>query len=300
MQLLIYCLVYPFLWMISKLPWRFFYAFSDLVFILVYYLIGYRKKVVLENLNLVFPDTPTNEIISIQRKFYKHMCDMFLEMIKSISISNEEMISRFKVTNLDMVQELEAKGKNIIVVMAHYASYEWCNVVDLQTNFQAVGIYKPIKNKYFDRLVHNIRGRFGSRVIPNNKSMKIITSDQKKPGLFMYGLITDQTPSLPNAKYWTDFMGIKVPTIVGAEVLSNRLDLDVYYMQVHKVKRGFYEATFIPLNDNKIRKEGEFYIIKKYLRLLEEQIRKKPELYLWTHKRWKHRNAQIPEDATID
>ncbi len=299
MQLFIYCLVYPLLWVISKLPWRLFYLFSTCVYILVYHIIRYRRKTVTENLTLVFPEKQLDEIKKIRRDFYQHMCDMFLEMIKSISISNEEMMKRFKVTNIEKLHELEAKGENIMVFMAHYASYEWSNVIDLQTNFQAVGIYKQIGNKYFDRLVHRIRARFGSRVVTSKDAMRVIKEDQIKEGLYMYGLVSDQSPKMYNATYWTDFMGIKVPTFLGGEALAKRLGLNTYYLQVEKIKRGHYEATFVSITEDSKNAE-DYSIVKSYLRLLEKQIHNKPEYYLWSHKRWKHRNAQIPDDATID
>ncbi len=302
MQLIVYTLVYPVLWFISKLPWRLFYAFSTFIFFLTYYIFGYRRKTVTENLTLVFPEKPDIEIKEIRKGFYKHMCDMFLEMIKSISISNNEMKKRFKITNLDKIQELEAKGENIMVFMAHYASYEWSNVVDIQTNFQAVGIYKKIGNKYFDRLVRRIRARFGSRVVTTKNAMKEITEDQEKnDGLYMYGLVSDQSPKIYNAMYWTDFMGIKVPTFLGAEVLAKRSGMNVYYLKVEKLKRGYYEAEFVPITENS-KNCQDYFIVKKYLSILEEQIRNKPEFYLWSHKRWKHRNAvsEAPEGATID
>ncbi|AXT59090.1 lipid A biosynthesis acyltransferase [Aquimarina sp. AD10] len=299
MHLLIYRVVYPILWCISKLPWGLFYAFSTGIYYFVYYIIGYRKKAVKENLELVFPQKTPKEIKQIRKGFYKHMCDMFLEMIKSISISNEEMIKRFKVTNLDDLKNLEAKGKSMMVFMAHYASYEWSNVVDIQTKIQAVGIYKPLGNIYFDRLVQRIRARFGSRLIPNRNAMKEITKDQKKDGVYMYGLVSDQSPKLHRSQYWTDFMGIKVPTFVGAEVLAKRLDLNVFYLKVSKIKRGYYEATFVPITDDPKSCE-DYAIVKDYLRMLEEQIYKEPQYYLWTHKRWKHRNAEKPKGATVD
>ncbi|WP_025740288.1 lysophospholipid acyltransferase family protein [Aquimarina pacifica] len=299
MQLIVYRLVYPLLWTISKLPWPLFYAFSTGIYLLLYYCIGYRKKTVLENLTLVFPEKSSGEIKKIRKYFYKHMCDMFLEMIKSISISNDEMKKRFRVTNLDKFHKLEDKGGNIMILMAHYASYEWANVIDIQTGFQAVGIYKPIGNKYFDRLVLRIRARFGSRVITTKETMEEITKDQTRDGLFLYGIAADQSPKINKAMYWTDFMGIKVPAFIGAAVLSSRLGLSTYYLRVEKVKRGYYEATLETITEEAQNKDPN-WIVKEYLKQIENQIRKNPQYYLWSHKRWKHRNATIPEGATVD
>ncbi|MBP2833957.1 lipid A biosynthesis acyltransferase [Aquimarina sp. U1-2] len=302
MHFFIYCVTYPLLWFISKLPWRLFYGFSSMIFFLIYYVIRYRRKTVTKNLNLVFPEKSVAQIKAIRKEFFRHMCDMFLEMIKSMAISNDEMKERFKVTNLDKLHQLEKKGDNIMVFMAHYASYEWSNVVDLQTDFQAVGIYKKIGNPYFDRLVRRIRARFGSRVVTTKNAMKEITEDQEKNrGLYMYGLVSDQSPKIHNAMYWTDFMGIKAPTFLGAEVLAKRSGMNVYYLKVEKLKRGYYEAEFVTITEDSKNCE-DFYIVKKYLNILEEQIKNNPAYYLWSHKRWKHSNSisEAPKGATID
>ncbi|GAA3518383.1 lipid A biosynthesis protein [Aquimarina addita] len=286
--------------MISKLPWRLFYIFSTCVYLIVYYIIGYRKKTVTENLVLVFPEKDKKEIHRIRKAFYKHMCDMFLEMIKSISIKEEEMVDRFRLKNLDDLTKLEEKNKSIIIMMGHYTSYEWTNAIDLITKFRCVGIYKPIKNKYFDRLVHRIRGRFGSGLIPSAKVFREIYSNQNKenPDLNLYGLISDQSPKLDRAMFWSDFMGIKVPAFMGGEVLAKRLDLSIYYFHVEKIKRGYYEATLVPIAEDPTN-VPDYYITEQFLRHLETQIRNKPEYYLWTHKRWKHRFSTPPNGATI-
>ncbi len=301
MQLLIYSITYPIILGISKLPWRLFYAFSTCTYIITYYVIRYRRSTVTENLTLVFPEKSMKEIKSIRKAFYKHMCDMFLEMTKSLSISREELIKRYKVINLEEFHEFEKKNKSIIALMGHYGSFEWSNAIDLVSLNPCVGIYKQIKNKHFDSLAHRIRGRFNSRLIASHKVARQIIKDKQENNVCAYGMISDQSPKINNAKYWTDFMGIKVPIFLGGEFLAQRLDVIVLYLQVKKVKRGHYEVKFIPITENS-KEEDKFYSIKKYLRLLEEQIREQPEYYLWTHKRWKHRNAQseAPEGAIID
>ncbi|MDH7444002.1 lysophospholipid acyltransferase family protein [Aquimarina sp. 2201CG14-23] len=299
MQLLVYRLVYPLLWIISKLPWRLFYLFSTCVYILVYHITRYRRKTVTENLVLVFPEKPLSEIQKIRKAFYKHMCDMFLEMIKSISISDRDLLKRFKIVDIHTLKDLEAKNKSIVVLMAHYASYEWATVTQLLVDYPTVGVYKKIKNKYFDQLVHRIRQRYDARLISSYNAMKEITRDKVNGTLCSYAFLSDQSPSLAKTTYWTDFMDIKVPTHIGGAVLAKRLDMSVVYLHVEKVKRGYYEAKFVPITENAKNCE-DFYIVKTYLRMLEEQIRKAPEYYLWTHKRWKHRNAEIPKEATID
>ncbi|WP_109435401.1 MULTISPECIES: lysophospholipid acyltransferase family protein [Aquimarina] len=299
MQLLIYSLVYPIILGISKLPWRLFYAFSTGIYFIIYYIVRYRRKTVTENLQLVFPEKSKEEIFSIRKKFYKHMCDMFLEMTKSLSISREELIKRYKVTNLDEFHEFEKKNKSIIALMGHYGSFEWSNAIDLVSINPCVGIYKQIENKYFDRLAHRIRGRFNSRLIASHKVARQIIKDKQEDTVCAYGMISDQSPKIGNAKYWTNFMGVKVPIFLGGEFLAQRLDVIVLYLHVEKVKRGHYEVRFIPISENS-KTEEKYHVTKEYLRLLEGQIREKPQYYLWTHKRWKHRNTPIPEGAVVD
>ncbi|TSE09236.1 lysophospholipid acyltransferase family protein [Aquimarina algiphila] len=299
MQLLVYRLVYPILWVISKLPWRLLYILSTGIYVLMYHIVGYRRKVVSTNLALAFPEKSDKEIKRVCKKFYKHMCDMFMEMIKSLSISKEEMTKRFTIIDQHTFKELQAKNKSIIVLMGHYASYEWAIAAQFVMDFPIVGVYKKIKNKYFDQLAHRIRGKFNTRLIDNHNVIKEITRDKVHGRLCAYGLLSDQSPKLKNALYWTDFMNIKVPVITGGEVLSKRLDMPVTYLKVEKIKRGYYQAKFITITDDP-KNCDDHYITKKYLQLLEQQIREKPEYYLWTHRRWKHRNAKLPKGAQVD
>lgn len=299
MQRLVFWLAYPLLWFISKLPFPIFYLVSDAIFLLVYYLINYRRKTVSENLRLVFPEKSSSEIRIIQKKFYRHMVDMFLEMIKSISISDQELKKRFRLTNVEEIQKIRAMDKSIILACGHYASYEWMNVLQLyDIDYRGYGVYKKVKNRYFDKLARDIRGRYNGELIPTRVATKTIAGNQKKGIRGVYAMIADQSPRLNRAKAWTEFMGIKVPVFMGTENLSGKLDMPVVYLHVKKLKRGHYQATFKTISYDPASEEP-YSITRKYFRELESQIRSAPEYYLWTHKRWKHRNDPIPEDAVI-
>lgn len=299
MQRLVFWLVYPFLWFLSILPFKLFYLFSDLVFFIVYYVVGYRRKTVTENLHLVFPEKSSAEIKSIRKKFYSHMVDMFLEMIKSISIADEELKKRFVFTNLEEITKLQEMNKSVIMACGHYASYEWMNALQLYgLNYEAFGIYKKIKNKHFDKLVKDIRGRYEGTLITTTKATKTITENQEKGILGVYAMVADQSPKLSRSKVWTEFLGIQTPVFTGTEKLSRHLDMAVVYLHVEKVKRGYYSATFKPLSIEPA-KEAPYAITRRYFDELEAQIKKAPEYYLWTHKRWKHRNAPLPKDAIL-
>ncbi|MBZ4040785.1 lysophospholipid acyltransferase family protein [Flavobacterium hibisci] len=288
MQFLIYILAYPLLWLISILPFRIFYWFSDCVYFLVYYIIGYRKKVVRENLSLALPHLNDAERKKIEKKFYQHMCDMFLEMIKTMSISPEEMEKRFHVTNIDLILDYAKKGKSIILVASHYASYEWLLTINPKLGFQGVAVYKKLANPYFDKLIRKIRTKYNCEMIPTKNAIPLMAQNQREGKLSLYGLASDQSPKLDRIFHSNDFMGIEVPVHTGAEMLAKKYDLSVIMVKVKKVKRGYYEATFLTLADNPKDYE-DFKITEMYIKELEKQIYEAPEYYLWTHKRWKHR-----------
>lgn len=299
MQRFVFLLAYPFLWLISVLPFRLFYLFSSMVYFFVYHIARYRRTTVSENLRLVFPKKSSEEIATIRKKFYKHMVDMFLEMIKSISISNTELKKRFEFTNLEEIEKIRKMDKSIIVACGHYASYEWMNSLQLYGfDYKAFGIYKKIKNPHFDKLVKDIRGRYDGTLISTSEAIKTITENQRKGILGVYAMIADQSPKLSRARVWANFMGMGVPVFTGTEKLSRSLDMAVVYLHVEKVKRGYYSATFKTLT-TQAAQEPDYEITRKYFKELEAQIYKAPEYYLWTHKRWKHRNAPIPSDAVI-
>ena len=297
MQRLVFWLAYPLLWLVSILPFPLFYIFSDLVCFLVYYIVRYRRKTVQNNLELVFPEKSSAERKKIEKKFYSHMVDMFLEMIKSISISNEELKRRFRFTNLEEIQKIRKMDKSIILACGHYASYEWMNALQLYgLDYRGFGIYKKVKNPYFDKLAKDIRGRFDGELIPTVTATKQVAENEKNSIFGVYAMVADQSPKAYRAKAWTNFMGIKVPVFMGTEKLAKDLDMVVVYLKVVKKKRGFYEATFKTLTYNP-SEEDNFDITRSYLNELEKQIKDAPEYYLWTHKRWKHRGASIPDHA---
>ena len=288
MQFLIYSISFPFLWIISKLPFRLFYWFSDCIYILVYYIIGYRKKIVRNNILIALPHVSEEKRLVIEKKFYHHMCDMFLEMIKTMSISSEEMKERFKITNIELLKEYEQKNKSIILLAAHYASWEWLLSINESTSFKCYGVYKKVNNKYFDAKVRAIRSKFKSILVTTDNTIALINDNEKNGVMSLYGLASDQSPQVHKTFHWQQFMGITVPVHTGAEMLAKRYDLEVVFAKVKKVKRGYYEATFVPIANNP-KSIPDYEITDAYLKEVEQQILEAPEFYFWTHKRWKHR-----------
>jgi KDO2-lipid IV(A) lauroyltransferase len=288
MQYLIYLLVYPLIWMISILPFRLLYMFSDFVYIIVYRIVRYRKNTVRKNLALALPHLSDKERLIIEKKFYHHMCDMFLEMIKTMNISKDEICKRFVFKNIEIYKELEKQGKSIAIICSHYGSYEWIISMNYYSDFIAHGIYKQLRNPYFDKLVHKIRSKFNAKLITTKQTIPTIIENTKNNVLSLYGFASDQSPRLNSAYHWTKFMGIEVPVHTGAEMLSKRYNMALVYLNTKKVKRGHYEATLEILSENPIEVPN-YDLTDQFIKLLEKQIYEAPEYYLWTHKRWKFR-----------
>ena len=288
MQLLIYLVIYPFLWLISILPFPLLYAFSDFIYLILYYVIGYRKKTVRENLILAFPNLTDKERLIIEKKSFHHLCDMFLEMAKTMTISQKEINKRFKYTNLDVYLDLEKKGKSIALMCAHYASYEWVLSMNNHITFKGYGIYKKIANPYFDKLVKDIRAKFKAYLITTKETKPKIEQNTITNVLGLYGFASDQTPRRSDNLYWYTFLGIETPIHFGAEMLAKRYNMNVIYLKVTKVKRGFYEASFEVLSDD-VKSVPNYKISEMFMQRVEQQIHEAPEFYLWTHKRWKHK-----------
>lgn len=287
MQLLLFIILYPLLWLISILPFRMLYIFSDGIYFFVYRIIGYRKSVVRRNIALALPHLSEEERIQIEKKFYSHMCDMFLEMIKTMNITQKEIDERFKFTNLATYQNLEKQGKSIALMCAHYASYEWVLSMNKHISFKGYGIYKQIANKYFDKLVRNIRSRFKAYLITTKQTKSTIENNTKEGILGVYGFASDQTPRWSKLLYWHHFMGIETPIHTGAESLAKKYDMNVIFLRTKKIKRGYYEASFEIMTED-IHTIPNFKLSEDFMARVEQQIYEQPEFYLWTHKRWKH------------
>lgn len=287
MQFLAYILIYPVLWMVSILPFKLLYVVSNGLYIVLYHVIGYRKKVVFNNLKLVFPEKSDQELIRIQKKFYKHLSDMFLEMAKTMSISKKELKKRFLVLNPEELKRLEAQDKSILLMYGHYASWEWSVVLQNYVNYKGFAVYKRLANPYFDKLVRDIRSKFNTQLISTKEAVSAINQSEAAGSNSITAFLSDQSPRLTKDVYWGKFMGIETPCFTGAERLAKKLDVSIAYLKVTKVKRGHYEAEILTLSENP--KEHEDYALTDmFLREVEKQIYAAPEYYFWTHKRWKH------------
>ena len=294
MQRLLFLITFPFLFIISRLPFTLIYKLSDILYFLLYKLIGYRKAVVEENLNLAFPELTDAERKSIEKRFYRHFCDLLLETIKVFSISKEELVKRFKITNPEVIHDLENRGKSVIYMCAHYNNYEWILALRFfGMKNTSYGIYKRLKNKAFDHLLRKSRSKFETYLLDKQAAPKAMTQNKLKNKSANYGMIADQSPKKKYTTNWLKFLNLNTPVFTGSELLAKRLDLAVVFMRIEKVGRGRYEAVLEPITSQAKKTEpGE--ITKAYFKKLETQIYRRPEFYLWSHKRWKHKDQYDP------
>ena len=293
MHFLIFILTFPFIWLISLLPMRVLYVISDFFYVLIYYVIGYRKKVVFTNLKLSFPEKLDKELHTITKKFFRHFTDIFIESIKAFTISEKEIIKRYQVINPELINEIAKKGKSIALVGSHYANWEWLISLPASLDITVFGAYTKLENKYFEKAVKKSRSRFGVVGYKTSDVIKKLKSNIKNETQGLYLLLSDQSPQLRKTHYWANFMGIKVPVHTGAEMLSKKFDLAVINYKTTKIKRGYFQVEFELITENP-KEYDNYQITDKYLRITEDHIRQQPEYYLWSHKRFKHKD-KVPE-----
>jgi len=282
-----FILLYPLIVFISILPFRVLYFVSDIVFLLLYYVVGYRKKVVMNNLRIAFPEKSEKELKVIMKKFFSHFIDIFMEMIKTFSISNEEILKRFRLTNPEELEAFMGRNKNILLMSSHYGNFEWLFSLNLRVDHNGFAAYKKVKNKYFNNYIVRSRSRFNTTLIPTKQIIPELSKNDKKGISSVYGMLIDQSPKSKRAFHWTTFFGKEVPVITGTEMLAKKYDYAVMYIETTKVKRGFYETKMEILTENP-REVPDFEITDLFMKKLEAHIRKEPAYYFWSHKRFKH------------
>lgn len=248
---------------------------------------GYRKKVVIQNLKKSFPEKSDQEVTQIAKKFYTFFCDWIIETIKSITISRKSAIKRCHFTNTDILDKYYKENKKLIFVMGHMGNFELGDAeIATNSNYQLYSVFKPLSNKYFDALIKRKRTRFGSNVIAMKDTFRTMIRLKDSEELNATLFIADQTPQKNNA-YWTTFLNQETPIFWGTEVIAKKLDYPVIYISMKQTKRGYYEITPELLCENPSdTKKGE--ISEMHTKRLEQNIKEQPEIWLWSHKRWKH------------
>ena len=289
MKFLTKFLITPLLIFISWLPFWLLYFISDLFYYILYYGIKYRRKIVRKNLELSKVAKNTKDLIRIEKKFYRHLTDVFFEMFKFYSISPEEMKRRFYIENPEIFYQLEKKNKSVMFMTSHYGGFEWFLSINYHVPQLPFAVYTPLSNKSLDSLIKKFRLRHGSKLISRYKAGSYIKKQIKKNKLFLYGMAADQSAQIRSITYWKQFLGVKVPVFTGSERIAKQHDIPVVFGKVVKIKRGYYKVV-VDLISEFPNEYKNYQITDVYLKKLEKQIREIPEYYYWTHNRFKHKD----------
>lgn len=295
MKLLIYIITYPIIWILSILPFRVLYFLSDILYLIAYHVIGYRKKVVINNISLAFPEKSNKEIMEIGRASYKHFVDILIETIKFFSITEKQINAHYKYTNADMLVDLYKNGKSTILTGSHYANWEWILNINRHVPYKCIGAFTRVSNPYFNKTILKSRSKFGAVLVPTNRTIQEMENNHKNKVQAIYGLLSDQSPMIKRTYYWREFFGVKVPIHTGAEMLAKKYDMNLVLIKTKKIKRGYYETEFELLTDNPSAFK-DYDLTDIFLEKVEEQIRTDPRYYFWTHNRFKHRDKAPKEN----
>lgn len=291
MQAVLYYISLPLLYLISLLPFPVLYALSDVMYFILYRLLGYRKKVVFGNLRNAFPEKSEFEIEQLGKKYYHYLCDLTLETFKTLTISKKNMLKHCKFSDeaVSILNKLAAEEKSIILVMGHLGNWEWAgNSFSLLCKHHLYVIYHPLSNKHFDGLMYRMRSRFGTGLIPMKDTFRSMVSMRKE--LTATAFIADQSPQ-PDGAHWMQFLNQDTPVFKGTELIARKINDPIVYGSIKKAKRGYYTIDVEILESNpKTTEEG--YITTLHTKRLEQDIIAQPEAWIWSHRRWKHKRNQ--------
>lgn len=278
------------LFLISKLPLKILYIFADIIFFINFFFIGYRKKIITQNIRNSFPEKSEEEIKEIRKNFYWNFFDYLVETVKSFSISETESRVRMQHINQHLFHEAKAEGKNIILMAGHVFNWEWMNALaTLTPQKNAHPVYRKVNSNFWEDQMKKVRNKFGNEALEANEVILNIFRN-KNDGESIYMFVADQTPHISHVNYGLEFLNQKTPAFIGYDKLATRMDLIFIYCEMKKVKRGYYQVNY-----HRIYPDGEKFVknevVKKFHKLLENTIRKNPDNYLWSHRKWKYKDS---------
>lgn len=279
-----------FLKLISRLPFSVIYLLSDIFYVVVYYIIQYRKKVVYANLESSFPEKTDIEIKTIAKKYFHHFCDLTLETIKMHRMHEDDFREKVVVKNPELVNGYFENHKSIVVLTMHYNNWEWSTALPLYLKHTVLGVYKPLHNSKFNYFVNSLRSKMGAELIKNSNVLRRVIKAERSKEPVMIWLAGDQTPPEFH-KYWFRFLNQEAMFYPGPAFISKRFNQPILFQKLEKTGRGKYESSFEVLLENPAE-VSEAEIINIYIRKMEDIIRANPEFYLWSHKRWKHKRPK--------
>ena len=293
---ILYPIVHALFYGLSLLPFRVLYMAADLFYVVVYRLVGYRKKVVRRNLETSFPEKDTQELRDIERGFYHFLCDYFVETIKLLSISADELRRRVELRGIEQMEECFDRGQTCAAILGHYCNWEYLSTVGLgfKRYPQAVMglIYHPLYNKVFDRLFIDLRQHQGGVCIPKKDVLRYLINYRREGRMSLFGYISDQTPKWNNIHLWLPFLGHDTPVFTNGETLMRKMNNAVFYVDMQRPRRGYYIVDFKLITTTPSELE-ENAIIRRFFQMLEQTIRREPRYYLWSHNRWKRTHEEF-------
>lgn len=289
---MMYQLLRLFLKLLACIPFRVLYFFSDGMFYVLYYLIRYRRKIVRKNLTESFPEKSLSEIKHVERKFYHFFMDMLMESCKLATLSPDGIRRRMKFRNVEAVNALVRQGKSVAIYLGHYGNWEWVSSMPLWLEKGVTGaqIYRKLSNKNVDRLMLHIRERMGAVCVDMHKTARYINEQIGVGKVCVIGFIADQSPRKRESRHFLHFLHHNAPVLTGTEKIVKHYGFEVFFLDVRRNKRGYYEAEFVRLHESP-QSLPDFELTALYFKHLEQTIMRQPELYLWTHKRF--RNAEV-------
>lgn len=286
MNTIIYYAVVPLVFLISRLPFFILYRVSDVLFLFIYYVFKYRRRVVFQNLTNSFPEKNISEIKTIEKAYYRFFCDFLVESIKYLTINEKEIRQRCVIDENELLKRLNKEKQSVICVLGHYGNWEWAApAFSLQAKHQLFVIYKPLSNKRFDALMYRIRSRFGTKLIAMQSVIREMLRNKNTFSSTIF--VGDQTPSAENA-FWIKFLNQETAVFKGTEVMAKKMNLPVVFVSVRRRKRGHYYVHYEMLCEKPLETaDGD--ISKAHTLMLEREIKQQPEIWLWSHRRWKHK-----------
>ncbi|MBX2927660.1 MAG: lysophospholipid acyltransferase family protein [Saprospiraceae bacterium] len=288
-QIVYYLIVKP----LSLLPLPALYLLSDFLYVVLYHLAGFRKKVVWSNLTGAFPDKPERDLRRIMRLFYRHFCDLLVESIRMFSMSKEEGIRRCKLVNPEVLETHYNAGRSIILVAGHYNNWELAAMAfDLQAPHKTIGIYTPLTNPFFEKKIQTSRGKYGMIMLPKQRTAEFFEEQRDRLNLYLMG--ADQSPTYAKKVYWMTFLGRETAVAFGTEKYAKQYDYPVVFGHIRKVRRGIYEMWFEDVETQPLT-APHGRITEAHTRVLEQDILAAPQYWLWTHKRWKRKRKEGEE-----
>lgn len=270
----------------ERFPFWFLYLKSNAYFFFIYYIFQYRRKVVSQNLKNSFPEKTESELKTISKNYYRHLCDLFFEVVKSNRMDAKELLDRIQFKNESLIHKLSKKHSNILFCFGHQGNWEWLgSYLQLRFNTQNYAVVKPLSNASFDRYLSRIRTRFGLKLIPFKQTPRFLYSVKKDPAFLL--IAADQSPAKADQKQWLSFLNQDTAFHPGLGKIATKLMAPVVFLEIKKTSRSYYEInpTLITEHPNQSK---QIEILEKYVSLLEESIIKYPAHWLWSHRRWKH------------